>query len=312
MKEQDSSKTLAYPPPSFIDPHSLMQIQSLELRAKSVVEGFFTGLHRSPYHGFSVEFTEYRQYSTGDDLRYLDWKLFARSDRYYIKRFEDETNLRCHLIIDNSRSMSFGSLNYSKEAYAKTLAATLAYYLTRQRDAVGLLRFSEGVDEFIPARYRVGQLRRVLVSLENATDGASSGILDALDEAAQRVRKRGMFVVLSDFLTDLEQLETKLSYLRSGGNEVVVFQILDPAEIQFDFNEATLFYDVESGRELYVDPAAAKQQYQQKLAEHLKQVASMCDGLGIHVALLATDQPLEIALVDFLQTRNRAKQSQRR
>ncbi len=312
MAASTTGQTLAYPPASYIDPQSLMQIQSLELRAKSVVEGFFTGQHRSPYHGFSVEFTEYRQYSPGDDLRYLDWKLFARSDRYYIKRFEDETNLRCQLIIDNSRSMSFGSLGYTKEDYAKTLAATLAYFLTSQRDAVGLLRFSEHVDEFIPARYRVGQLRRVLVSLEHATDGVSSGIVSALEEAAERVRKRGMFVVVSDFLTDIEELHSRLGYLRSGGNEVVVFQVLDPAEINFEFEEAALFYDSETGREVYVDPKHARENYKKKLNEHLKNVAAMCDSLGIHIALLSTDTPLENALFDFLQTRSKVKQTQRR
>lgn len=288
-----------------------MQIKSLELRAKSVVEGFFTGLHRSPYHGFSVEFTEYRQYSPGDDLRYLDWKLFARSDRYYIKRFEDETNLRCHLIVDNSRSMSFGSIGYSKEDYAKTLAATLAYFLTTQRDAVGLLMFSEQVDEFIPARFRVGQFRRLLVALEKMTEGASTGIVTALEEAAERVRKRGLFVVLSDFLTDIDELQTRLSYLRSGGNEVAVFQLLDPAEIDFDFREPTLFLDAETGREIYIDPQQARSEYQRKLTTHLENVKTMCEGLGIHTALLRTDEPLEHALIDFLQTRKRVSLTRR-
>ncbi|WP_417847200.1 DUF58 domain-containing protein [Thalassoglobus sp.] len=305
------SEPLAYPPPSYIDPHSLMQIKSFELRAKSVVEGFFTGLHRSPYHGFSVEFTEYRQYSSGDDLRYLDWKLFARSDRYYIKRFEDETNLRCHILVDNSRSMSFGSLGYTKEDYAKTLAATLAYFLTTQRDAVGLLRFSEGVDEFIPARYRVGQLRRILVSLENSTAGTSSGILPALEEAAERVRKRGLFVILSDFLTDVDELQSRLGYLRSGGNEVAVFQLLDPAEVNFDFDAPAMFQDAETGREIYIDPKSARDQYQKKLHDHLRNVEEICERLGIHVSRLTTDMPLENALLTFLQTRLRVTQTRR-
>lgn len=311
MPENASSKPLAYPPPSYIDPQSLMQIKSLELRAKSVVEGFFTGLHRSPYHGFSVEFTEYRQYSPGDDLRYLDWKLFARSDRYYIKRFEDETNLRCHILVDNSRSMSFGSLGYTKEEYAKTLAATLTYFLITQRDAVGLLRFSEGVDDFIPARYRVGQLRRILASLEQATEGTSSGIIAALEEAAERVRKRGLFVILSDFLTNVEELQSRLGYLRAGGNEVAVFQILDPAEVNFDFDEPAMFLDAETGREIYIDPESARPEYQKKLNEHLENVEMICQRLGIHVSRLTTDMPLETALVDLLQTRLRVTQTRR-
>lgn len=302
---------LKYPPPSYIDSKSLMQIQSLELRAKAVVEGFFNGIHRSPYHGFSVEFTEYRQYSPGDDLRYLDWKLFARTDRYYIKRFEDETNLRCHLIVDNSRSMSFGQVGYSKEDYAKTLAATLAYFLITQRDAVGLLRFSEGVDEFIPARYRQGQLRRLLTSLENISTGTSSGIIAALEEAAERVRKRGMFVVVSDFLTDVDALQSRLGYLRAGGNEVAVFQVLDPTEVSFEFNEPALFLDAETGREVYVDPKQAREKYQARLNEHLARVEQICQQLGIHISRLTTDQPLELALLDFLEIRMRVTQTRR-
>ena len=310
MSSANASK-LDYPPPSYLDSKSLMQIKSLELRAKAVVEGFFSGLHRSPYHGFSVEFTEYREYSPGDDLRYLDWKLYARTDRYYIKRFEDETNLRCHLIVDNSRSMSFGDIGHSKEDYAKTLAATLAYFLTTQRDAVGLLRFSEGVDEFVPARYRVGQLRRLLTSLENISEGTSSGIISALEEAAERVRKRGMFVVISDFLTDVESLQSRLGYLRAGGNEVAVFQVLDPTELSFEFNEPALFLDAETGRELYIDPKQARDTYQARLNEHLDRVSMTCQQLGIHVARLTTDMPLEIALLDFLETRMRVTQTRR-
>ncbi|WP_437205031.1 DUF58 domain-containing protein [Planctomicrobium sp. SH664] len=310
-----SSATTAgagYPPPSWIDPVALMQIKSLELRARSVVEGFLTGLHRSPYHGFSVEFTEYRQYVSGDDPRYLDWRLFARSDRYYVKRFEDETNLRCHLLVDNSRSMSYGSLPYSKADYTKTLAATLAYFLNGQRDAVGLFRVSETVDEYIPPRYRPGHLRRILGSLDLQPEGKSSGIVAALEQAAERIRKRGLFIVISDFLTPLEGLETQLNYLRSGRNEVAVFQILDPAELDFPFQEATLFVDAETGREIYVDPVSAKAEYQSRLQKHLAEMAECCERRGIYRLLLTTDTPLERALLDFIRTHLQVTQSHRR
>lgn len=288
-----------------------MQIKSLELRARAVVEGLFSGLHRSPYHGFSVEFTEYRQYSSGDDLRYLDWKLYARSDRYYIKRFEDETNLRCHLLVDNSRSMSFGTLGHSKEDYAKTLAATLSYFLTQQRDAVGLLRFSEQVDEFLPARYRQGHFRRLVISLEQTPSGSSSGVIAALEEAAERIRKRGLFLVLSDFLTNVDELQSRLGFLRAGGNEVAVFQILDPGEVDFPFDSPAMFYDVETGQELYIDPQQARQQYQRRLTQHLENVDRICLGLGVDHFQIQTDQPLEMALLHFLQTRTRVTQTRR-
>jgi uncharacterized protein (DUF58 family) len=312
MPASSSSLAPSYPPPSFIDPATLLRIKSLELRARAVVEGFFAGLHRSPYHGFSVEFTEYRQYAPGDDLRYLDWRLFARSDRYYVKQFEDETNLRCHLLLDNSRSMSYGSLGYSKGDYGKTLAGTIAYFLNTQRDAVGLFRFSSAVDEYIPPRYRAGHLRRILISLDQQPEGASTGIIPALEQAAQRVRRRGLFVLVSDFLAPLDLLESRLGYLRAGGNEVAVFQILDPAELEFPFADAALFVDAESGKEIYVDPRAARQNYRRQLEQHNQALATICDKLGIQLCPLTTDAPLERALFDFLRTRVQLTLTRRR
>src|ERR1051325_325685 len=156
-----------------IDPQALMSIRSLELRARAVVEGFWSGLHRSPYHGFSVEFTEYRQYTPGDDPRYLDWRVFARSDRYFIKKYEDETNLRCHLLVDQSRSMDYGSRGYTKATYGATLAATLAYFLHLQGDAIGLLTFDENVRDYLPARHRAGHLRHLMLALEKPAVGQS-------------------------------------------------------------------------------------------------------------------------------------------
>ena len=181
-----------------------MRLKNLEFRARVVVEGFLTGLHKSPYHGFSVEFSEYRQYTPGDDPRYLDWKLYARSDRYYIKRFEDETNLRCWLLVDLSRSMSFGTLAYDKAEYAKTAAATLAYFLTQQRDAVGLLTFDETLTEFLPARYRPGHLHRLMLGLERSVGGKSTNIETPLERIAAAVSKRGLIILISDLLAPVE------------------------------------------------------------------------------------------------------------
>src|SRR6266436_6968781 len=192
---------------SLIDPQALMSIRNLELRARVVVEGFWNGLHRSPYHGFSVEFTEYRQYSPGDDLRYLDWRLYARSDRYYIKKFEDETNLRCHLLVDNSRSMGYGSLPYTKAQYANTLAGTLAYFLYLQGDAVGLLTFDEQIRDYLPARHRAGHLRHLMLALEKPAGGAATDLASPLKRILEIVRKRGLLVLLSDFLVPIQRLE---------------------------------------------------------------------------------------------------------
>src|ERR1041385_8788312 len=212
---------------SLIDPKALMSIRNLEMRARVVVEGFWTGIHRSPYHGFSVEFTEYRQYTPGDDPRYLDWRVFARSDRYFIKKFEDETNLRCHLLVDNSRSMSYGSRGYSKAQYAATLAATLAYFLYLQGDAVGLLTFDEQIREYLLARHRTGHLRHLMLALEKPAGGQDTNLAAPLKRIAEIVRKRGVIVLLSDFLTAVERLETELMAITAAGHEVIVFQVLD-------------------------------------------------------------------------------------
>src|SRR3954466_392737 len=218
---------------TFIDPPTLMRIKSLELRARIVVQGFLSGLHRSPHHGFSVEFSEYRQYTPGDDVRYLDWRFYARSDRYYIKRFEEETNLRCHLLVDMSRSMGYGSVGYTKVEYARTAAATLAYFLSSQRDAVGLVTFDQQIAEYVPARYRPGHLHRLMVCLERAVAGTSTDLAAPLEQVAATVRKRGMVVLISDLLATPAQLKTHLGYLRSQGHEVVLLRVLDPAELDF-------------------------------------------------------------------------------
>ena len=239
---------------SFIDPAALMRIKSLELRARVVVEGFLSGLHKSPVHGFSVEFTEYRPYTPGDDLRFLDWRLFARSDRYYLKRFEDETNLRCYLLVDLSRSMGFSSLEYNKAEYAKTAAATIAYFLTLQRDAVGVVTFDQTIQEYLPARFRPGHTHRLMICLERALGGRGTDLAAPLEQIARTAHKRGLVILLSDLLAPVETIETRLGYLRSRGHEVLVIRVLDPAEVALPFGEESLFFDLETGRELYVDP----------------------------------------------------------
>ena len=287
-----------------IDPQVLMHIRDLEFRARVVVEGFWSGLHRSPYHGFSVEFTEYRQYSPGDDPRYLDWRVFARSDRYFLKRFEDETNLRCHLVADQSRSMTFHSLGYSKAEYAATLAATLASFLHLQGDAVGLLTFDEQVRAFLPARHRVGQVRRLMLSLEEPAGGHGTDLVTPLQRVVEIVRRRGLILLLSDFLAPLDRLEHALLQLGACGHDVVLFQILDPAELTFSFHEPAMFEDVESGRLLLVDPGAVRGEYRKKLEGHCVALRETCHRLGHDYVRLTPDQPLEFALFDFLRVRS--------
>lgn len=297
---------------SLIDPKTLMSIRNLELRARVVVEGFWNGIHRSPYHGFSSEFTEYRQYTPDDDPRYLDWKVFARSDRFFIKKFEDETNLRCYLLSDQSRSMSYGSLGYAKAEYASTLAATLAYFLYLQGDAIGLLTFDEQIREYLPARHRTGHLRHLMLALEKPASGQTTDLGAPLKRIVQVVRKRALIVLLSDFLAPVERFEQNLSVLAACGHEVLVIQVLDPAELTFGFTHPSMFQDVESGRVLFIDPGAARREYLRKLEAHQAGLRASCLRLGISFQGLATHRPLELALFDFLRERMaRRKTAQR-
>jgi uncharacterized protein (DUF58 family) len=290
---------------SFIDPAALMRIRNLQLRAKVVVDGFLSGMHKSPVHGFSVEFTEYRQYTPGDDLRYLDWRLYARSDRYYLKRFEDETNLRCWLLADLSRSMGYSSREYNKAEYAKTVAATIAYFLTLQRDAVGLITFDQTIQDYLPARFRPGHMHRLMLALERSPAGKGTDLAGALEQVAKTARKRGLVVLLSDLLAPVESVETKLGYLRSRGHDIAVIRILDPAEVGFPFQEESLFYDVETGRELYVDPQAARERYRERFAAHSRELTRVCHALGADIYDVTTDRPLDAVLADFLHLRLR-------
>lgn len=289
----------------FLDPKVLMAIRNLELRARLVVEGFWSGLHRSPYHGFSVEFTEYRAYSPGEDSRYLDWRLYARSDRYYVKKFQDETNLRCFLLVDQSRSMTYKSLDYSKLDYARTLAATLAWFLNEQGDAVGLFTFDERVRDYLPPRHRHGHLRQLMLTLEREHGGKDTNLGEPLRRVAELARKRGMIVFISDLLASIEELEHRLSLLAAAGHEAAVFHVLDPNELAFNFSGPMLFQDVESGRDFYVDPDSIRTNYQRKLQSHSEQVEGICRNLGFAFHRMATNQPLELALLDFLRSRSR-------
>lgn len=286
-----------------IDPATLMQIRSLELRARHVVQGFWAGLNRSPYHGFSVEFTEYRPYVQGDDLRYLDWRLYARSDRYYLKRFEDETNLRAMLLVDYSRSMEYGSLGFTKLDYAKTLAATLGYFLLQQRDAVGVAPFTDRIEDYVPPAYRAGHLRRLLVQLERPPQQKETRIAGCLEELGRRLMRRGMVILISDFLSPLDGLELALETLTQRGQDLLVFHLSDPQEVRFDFTAPELFEDLETGRRIYVDPRWLRDEYRRKILDHLQRVKLICEGRGVSYHHLTLDMPLETALPDVLRLR---------
>jgi uncharacterized protein (DUF58 family) len=288
---------------AFIDPVALMRIRNLELRARSVVEGFSKGLHRSPRHGFSAEFAEYRSYVPGDDIRYLDWKVLARRDRCFIRKFREETNLRCHLLLDLSRSMSYGSLTYTKLEYARTLAATLAVFLHQQGDEIGLITYDDAPRDYLPPRHRSGHLHAILAALGRPALGKSAALHSPVDAILSRGRMRGLIIVISDFLTPLGELKAPLSALAACGHDVTLLQTLDPTEIHFTFDSSVNFEDLESGRIMPSDPASARAGYLKKFNAHQQGLKSLCDTLGIIHHLLPIDRPLESALHTYLSDR---------
>ncbi|WP_226895181.1 DUF58 domain-containing protein [Luteolibacter marinus] len=293
-------------PTRFLEPSALMRIRSLELRARIVVEGFRSGLHRSPYHGFSAEFSEYRQYVAGDDIRHIDWRVYARSDRYYVKKYEDETNLRCQLLVDGSRSMAYGSDPLvTKHRYAATLAATLAYFLTGQGDAVGVTRFDDQIRGYLPARNRPGHLRRLMLDLEQAPEGRATSFGGPLERVAQMHDRRGMFILFSDLLAPLDDLKRELQLLRARGHEVLVFRVLDRREIDFDFDRSARFTDLESGRDHFIDPGRARSGYLERFGAHEAELREICQQSGIDLVVAPTDLPVDGALHDFLSSRTR-------
>jgi len=299
-------------PAQGLDPQALFAIKDLELRARVVVEGLWSGLHRSPYAGFSVEFTEYRQYAPGDDLRFLDWKLLARSDRHYVKKFEDETNVRCLILVDTSRSMLFGSKGWTKADYARTLAATFAYFLGQQRDVVGLALFDSVVHDYLPPRWKPGHFRHMMALLEREPAGRDTKLGDALDEVAKLCPKRSVVLVLSDFLAPVAEWDQALARLAAARHDVRCVQILDPAEINLDFGQAAVWEDMEGGRSVYVDPAQARAGYTTRFNAHQAELKAALEKRGIIRQVAVTDQPLDFVLLELLQANHARRAAVRR
>src|SRR5205823_8874475 len=246
----------------FLDPAVVARPGTLELKGRRIVEGFLSGLHRSPLKGFSVEFAEYRQYIPGDDLHTIDWKVYARSDRHYIKKFEEETNLDCHLLLDVSGSMGYGSHHgMSKFEYGAVLAASLGYLMNRQRDAVGLTAFDENIVSMLPASARPGHLTALLVTLDRLTTGRQTNVSKPLHQLADSLTKRGLVVLISDLLDDPAEIIRGLRHFQFRGIDVIVFHILDPDEIDFPFERATRFEDLETREEVMAVPGAVRDHY---------------------------------------------------
>jgi uncharacterized protein (DUF58 family) len=289
----------------FLDPAVLARIGSLELRARTIVEGFLSGLHRSPLRGFSVEFAEYRQYLPGDDLSTMDWKVYAKTDRHYVKKYEEETNLRAHLLLDVSASMRYGSGPMTKLEYGSCLAASLAYLMNRQRDASGLVTFDDEIRSLLPPSVRPGHLRALLLSLDRLPHGSRTDAGRPLHQLADAIRKRGMVVLISDLLDDPARVIDGLKHFRFRGSDVLVFHVLDPAELTFPFDRPVKFRDLETDEEVLASPSAVREQYLSAMNGLIETYRRELRSTGIDYHLLDTSRPLDFALLSFLAVRGR-------
>jgi uncharacterized protein (DUF58 family) len=285
----------------------LASISSLDLVAKTVVDGFVAGLHRSPTFGFSQEFAEYRQYVEGDDLRHVDWNVFARTERIYLKRFKGETNSQLLVLLDASASMTYGSANITKLDYARYMAASLVYLSSQQRDASGLIVFDEDIKSYVPPSTRQGQLMRLLHTIESAEGGMRTDFTKPFVHFQEYLRRRGIVVVLSDFYSDPEQIIKVIEPLRYRGNEVIMFHLLDPQEISPKFRDPVLLVDVEDDTAMEVSPEYARNEYREKMGQHRQKLSDKAAAAGLEYVFMDTSQPLDVGLRNYLSIRQRRR-----
>lgn len=290
----------------FLQPRVVSKLANMELRARLVVEGFITGLHKSPYHGFSVEFAEHRQYMPGDEIRHIDWKIYGKTDRYYIKQFEEETNLKSYIVLDASKSMDYASKgNIRKLEYASYLVASLAFMMLKQQDAVGLTVFDEHITTFLPPHASRAYLRQILVTLEKLKAGNQTAAGRALHQVADRIRRRGLVIVVSDLLDSPDAVIAALKHFRHKKNEVIVMHVLDPLERNFEFENDAIFKDMETSEQLMTQPWQIRKAYQHEMAAFLERYKKECRENYIDYVLLDTETPFDVALMEYLSKREK-------
>src|SRR5215470_8127577 len=287
----------------FIDPKVLVKIQNLELIARTVVEGFVSGLHRSPFLGFSVDFAEYRDYNPGDDLRRIDWNVYSRLDKLVIKLFEGETNTKTLVLLDVSGSMNYGSGAIKKIDYARILAACLAYFAYHQRDGVGLLNFDTGVRDYVPAARRAGQLPNLLHVIDKIEPGKETEFKKPLRHLAEILKRRGIIVLISDLYDEVSNIMAGLKQLKAKGNDIIVFHIMDEFELTFPFEENAQFEDLETLKKMHIIPDHLRTQYLKIIGDHMKQLSSEMAANRIDYTLMSTSKPLDQGLFNFLAAR---------
>ncbi|MCO6456138.1 MAG: DUF58 domain-containing protein [Pirellulaceae bacterium] len=293
--------------PKFLDPRTLARLKGLQLRARHIVEGYVAGLHRSPFHGFSIEFAEHREYTPGDDLRYLDWKVYGRSDKFYLKQYEDETNLLCYLVLDISESMTYRGPDapLSKLEYAQCLAASLAWLVLHQQDAVGLVTFDTQLRAQVRPSSSPPHLQQLLQVMEQVTPVAKTATGPIFHELAERLRKRGVVIVISDLFDDVASMMAGLKHFRYRRHDVILLHVLDPAELEFPFGGTTLFRGLEQFPELLADPRNIRRAYLREFGQYLERVKRGCLSQGLDYRLVRTDQNLDLVLTACLASRMR-------
>ncbi len=292
---------------AFLDPQTLARLEGLELRARWIVEGYIAGLHRSPYQSFSNEFAEHREYAPGDDLRYVDWKVFGKSDRFYLKQFEEETNLICYLLLDISESMQYQSpgASLSKLAYGQCVAAALAYLVLHQRDAAGLVTFDDEIRQLIRPSSTPTQLKQLLHVMEQTSAARKTRTGPIFHDLAERLARRGIVVIISDLFDDVAAMLAGLKHFRHRRHDVIVFHVLDPAEIDFPFQHVTMFKGLEALGEVVTEPRSLRVAYQSEVRSFVKKVRTGCRAQQIDYLTVRTDQPLDTVLTAFLSARKK-------
>ena len=289
-----------------LDPTVIAKLKTLELKARTVVEGFMVGYHKSPYHGFSVEFSQHRPYMQGDSIRNIDWKVFAKSEKYYIKQYEEETNLIAHVILDSSRSMNYknkGSI--TKFEYSKILAASLINLLLKQQDAVGLAVYSDNIKSYIRPRSQTTYLKTLLTEIEKTKADNITKTSESLNSIADKIKKRGLVIVISDFLDDVNSVLAALKKFQYKKSDVILFHILDPIEKEFSFDKDSIFVDMETGEELTTQPIQIQKAYIDAMNNYLTNFKNGCNKYGFDYNLIDTKTPFDIALMSFFKKRTR-------
>ena len=291
----------------YMDPLTVGKIDNLSLRAKLVVEGFIIGLHKSPYHGFSVEFSEHRPYGLGDEIKFIDWKLWAKTDRFYIKQFEEETNLKCHIILDKSSSMGYGSEKITKFEYSKTLTASLIYLMIKQQDAVGLTMFDDSIKTSIKPKSKISHLNLLLASMHEVSTGGETSIPYLLHSLAESILKKGLIILVSDLIDDENEVIKGLRHFKHKGHEVIIFHIIDPKEKNLNFEDNVKFLDVENNSAITTDTRQIKNQYNKAFKDFCSFYENNCAKNKIDYVQIDTNQPLDVSIMQYLVKRSKLK-----